>query len=445
MSTTMKQLARDYGVVGAGGAGFPTHVKLNAQVDTILINGAECEPMITVDQVLMRTYAPDLMKILDQVRVECGAKEAVLAIKAKHEEVLQVVEKASQAYPYIRVHPLEDKYPAGDEQVLVYEVTGRLIPSSGLPLDCGVVVMNVETLWNLGQAQQGHPVTDKWVTIAGEVERPGTYRLPIGMSAAEAIALAGGVLDERVAILDGGPMMGKLKTSKDPITKTTKALLVLPGDNPVIQNRVTPLEAILRQARSVCCQCSLCTDLCPRHLLGHDIEPNKTILAASYAWEVGAAAIPQAYLCSECGACDMYACTMGLSPRRVNQMLKGILAREKTPNPYKGKAVTVRDEREYRRIPTKRLVSRLGIGQYHSPDVFIPEQAAPQQLTLLLRQHVGAPSVPVVNAGDWVEAGQLIAEIPENAMGSRIFTPLAGRIKAVNTDCVTIQVGGTEQ
>ncbi len=441
----MKQLARDYGVVGAGGAGFPTHVKLNAQVDTIIVNGAECEPLITVDQVLMRTYSKELMETLEQVRLECGANEAILAVKAKHEEAVQTVQKAAEEYSAIRVHPLEDKYPAGDEQVLVFEVTGRVIPSSGLPLDCGVVVLNVETLWNLHQAQLGIPVTYKWVTIAGEVEQPGTYFLPIGMAAGEAVALAGGKLSEETAIIDGGPMMGKLKDQDAPITKTTKALLVLPRDNPSVRTRITPLEAILRQAKSVCCQCHLCTDLCPRNLLGHKIAPNETILAASYSWGTGQNAIPQAYLCSECGVCDMYACTMGLSPRRVNQMLKGLLAKEKVPNPYKGDAAEVKEARAYRRIPTKRLIASLGIAHYVSPDMQIDRNAQPERLVLPLRQHAGAPSVPVVHEGKLVEAGELLAEIPDGALGSRIFTPLAGQVEAVNTDSIVIRVGGTEE
>ena len=443
MSGTMKQLAREYGVVGAGGAGFPTHVKLDAKVEVLIINGAECEPLMTVDQVLMLTRAKELFETLEQIRIEVGAGEAVLAVKAKHQEAVETVQAAAAAYPAIRICPLEDRYPAGDEYVLVYEVTGRLIPHSGLPLDCGVMVMTVETLWNMHEAQLGRPVTYKWVTIAGEVAHPGTYLLPIGISAGDAIALAGGTGVPDACVIDGGPMMGKLKERSEPVTKTTKGLLVLPPDSPVVRSRLTPLEAILRQARSMCCQCHLCTDLCPRHLLGYEIEPNKTILAASYSWSMGQTAIPQAYLCSECGACDAYACPMGLSPRRVNQMLKGMMAKEKLPNPYKGRTAELREERAYRRIPTKRLVARLGLSDYHSPAVLIEQAAEPKQLTLPLRQHAGAPSVPVVQAGDRVAAGALVADIPEGALGSRIFTPLAGSVERVDQGVVVIRTGGT--
>lgn len=440
MGATIKELARDHGVVGAGGAGFPTHVKLDAQVDTLIVNGAECEPLITVDQVLLLTRARELAETLEHIRLEVGAREAVIAIKEKHAEVIAAAEAAVSGRPSIRVHALEDRYPAGDEYVLVYEVTGRLIPHSGLPLQCGVMVLNVETLWNLHEAEQGRSVTKKWVTVAGEAERPGTYLFPIGISEGEAVSAAGA--GAGMAIIDGGPMMGRLKDASEPVTKTTKALLVLPQDSPVVQNRRTPMGAILRQARSVCCQCHLCTDLCPRHLLGYSIEPNKTILAASYSWALQREAIPQAYLCSECGACDTYACPMGLSPRRVNQMLKGLLAQENVPNPYKGREAAPRDERAYRRIPTKRLMSRLGLDRYESPAELREHRAAPSLLTLPLRQHAGAPSVPVVRAGSPVEEGGLVAEIPEGALGSRIFASAAGVVAQIRPDAVVIRVGG---
>ncbi|TEB05428.1 Electron transport complex protein RnfC [Pelotomaculum schinkii] len=440
MGKKIVELARQAGVVGAGGAGFPTHVKLNAQVEYLVVNGAECEPLITVDQVLILKYAARLAAMLERVRFELGAKEAIIGIKAKHKEVIAEAERVVAEYEDLRVKPLGDFYPAGDEYVLVFETTGRQIPQGGIPLECGVVVINVETLWNLAEAEEGRPVSQKWVTVAGAVANPGTYFVPLGVSTEEMLELAGGPTITKFAVINGGPMMGKLvRDLKEPVTKTTKGLLVLPETNPVIVNHFRPLTAILRQAQSMCCQCHMCTDLCPRNLLGYHINPNSTILSASYSWLVKGAPLAEALLCSECGACDMYACTMGLSPRRVNQMLKGELSRQGVKNPYKGQEATVSKWRPYRRIPTKRLLSRLCLTEYRSPVEIRSMQYHPKRVELMLKQHVGAPAAPVVAQDDWVEAGELIAKIPtENALGSNLYASISGRITKVLDDRICI-------
>ncbi len=440
MEKIYKQLALDNGIVGAGGAGFPTHVKLNATVDYLVVNGAECEPLMTVDQVLMHHFSDHLTATIDALREELGAKEAIIGIKAKHVEVVDVMKKTSGAYTNVRVEPLGDFYPAGDEVVLVYETTGRQIPQGGIPLDCKVVVINIETLYNLWQASQGSPLVSKWVTVAGHVPNPGTYYVPLGVTIGQMIELAGGASISDYSVINGGPMMGKLVNSLDePVTKTTKGLLVLPNDNPVIENHHRLLTHIIKQAQSICCQCRLCTDLCPRNLLGYGIEPNKTILSAGYSFSVnGGEAGKGALLCSECGACDMYACPMGLSPRRVNQVLKSGLAQQKIAPPDKGKEVKASEWRPYRRIPTKRLVARLGLNRYNSPDIWMDQTIDPELVTLPLRQHIGAPSVPVVKTGDSVNRGDLIADIPEKSLGSKVFASISGTVREVTSDYIRI-------
>jgi len=441
MGNKIVELARQAGVVGAGGAGFPTHVKLNAQVEYLILNGAECEPLITVDQFLVLQDAAKLAAMLEEVRRELGAKEAIIGIKAKHHKVIAEAQCAVAEYEKLRVEPLGDFYPAGDEYVLVYETTGRQIPQGGIPLECGVVVINVETLWNIAEAQRGRVVHQKWVTVAGAVEKPGVYFVPLGVSTEEMINLAGGPTIKEYAVINGGPMMGKLINDlKEPVTKTTKGLLVLPMTNPVIINRQRPLEAIMRQAQSICCQCQMCTDLCPRNLLGYNLHPNKTILSASYGWKVQGVSIEEALLCSECGVCDMYACPMGLSPRFVNQMLKRELGRRGAKNPYKGQKAVVSQWRPYRRIPTKRLITRLDLTGYYSPVEIVRSDYFPERVELMLKQHVGVLSEPVVAKGDWVEVGDLIAKIPDgNSLSSKLFASISGRVAEVMTDRICIE------
>lgn len=421
------ELARLHGVVGAGGGGFPTHVKLDAQVECVIVNGAECEPLLEVDQALIMGYSHCLVAMLEETRRAVGAGAAVIAIKAKHREALAEARAAADGYPAIRVVPLEDMYPAGDEFVLVYEVTGRLVPQGSIPLQVGVVVLNVETLWNLSRAKVGQPVTHKWVTVAGAVMDPGTFLVPLGVSAAEMIALAGGPSVTDFAVLSGGVMMGTLVESLDePVTKTTKGLVVLPSRNPAVQVRARPLAAILRQARAACCQCQLCTDLCPRHLLGHELAPHRVMLTASYAGSALEAPVTTAFLCSECGVCDLYACPMGLSPRRVCRALKEEMTRRGLTNPHRGSTASLHPWRSFRRVPLGRLTPRLGLEPYGRRARARDAGLVPDRVVLPLKQGPGQPGQPVVRVGDEVTAGQLVAEIPAGRLGSRVFASISG-------------------
>lgn len=439
MNKRISKIARQAGVVGAGGAGFPTHVKLDAQVEIVILNGAECEPLMSVDQNIMLKDADLLAGMLEKLRLDLGAREAIIGIKAKHEEVIATMQQAIKSYASMRIVPLGDFYPAGDEVVLVYETIGRLIPTSKIPLDIGAVVINVETLWNLARAEDGHPLTHKWVTVSGAVAKPGTFWVPLGVSAAQMINLAGGALISDYAIIDGGPMMGRmLADPEQPVTKTTKGLLVLPRHNPVVEVQSRPLGTILRQARAMCCQCRLCTDLCPRHLLGYNINPNQTILAASYGANQGNKAL-QSLLCSECGACDLFACPMGLSPRRINQLLKAEVNKAGIKNPFVGKIPQPEAMRPYQRIPTKRLISRLNLKGYAAFAPFYPTDLQPDKVVLPLKQHIGAPSEAVVKVGEAVAMGQLVADIPEGKLGSRIFASIAGRVSECSEERIVVE------
>ncbi|HWQ40529.1 MAG TPA: 4Fe-4S dicluster domain-containing protein [Desulfosporosinus sp.] len=440
MSNRMVELALNAGIVGAGGAGFPTHVKLDTQVKRIIINGAECEPLITVDQYLMLQYAGELAQMVEQVRQELGAELVSFAVKAKHSEVVAELQRAFQSCQNIEVFQMGDFYPAGDEVVLVYEVTGLSIPEGGIPLDVGVVVLNVETLWNLSQADKGKVNTHKWLTVAGMVERPGVYHVPLGITKRQVLEASGASLDADVYIIDGGPMMGKLvEDSDETVTKTTKALLVFPADHPVIVNARQDMDKMLRQARSACCQCRLCSDLCPRNLLGYHCEPNRTILDASYSWSINGEGMMQALACSECGACDMYSCPMGLSPRRINSMLKQQLMKAQMPNPNKGNKPKPSMWRPYRRIPTSRLRRRLDVDKFNSPVRLCEHEFVPEQIYLPLKQHIGAPAQPVVKVGDVVKLGQLVAAVPEGArVSSNVFSSMDGRVTAVDAEGIKI-------
>ena len=219
------EIIKNAGIVGAGGAGFPTHVKLSSQVETLIINGAECEPLINVDKQLVEFYFD---KVYEGIKITAGlikAKKVVLALKEKYEKALSIAESFKQQEVKFEVFKLGDFYPAGDEQVLVYEVTGKIVPEGGIPLQVGVVVINVETLLNIYKAASGENVTSKYVTVNGEVKNPLTLMVPVGTPVKQLIEFCGGASVSEYACLDGGPMMGKLV---DPDTyavkKTTKSI-----------------------------------------------------------------------------------------------------------------------------------------------------------------------------------------------------------------------------
>ncbi|MFH2048137.1 MAG: SLBB domain-containing protein, partial [bacterium] len=179
------------GVVGAGGAGFPTHVKYNSSVDTFLANGAECEPLLYKDKELMRFYPDEVSKGMQLAAEVLGAGRNVLGIKAKNTEVIGTFKRIFGGSS-TEIFEMGDYYPAGDEYVLVYEATGRLIPYGGYPVDIGCVVSNVETLMNITLANLDIPVTEKFITITGAVKNPVTIKVPIGVSIKDLIDFVGG-------------------------------------------------------------------------------------------------------------------------------------------------------------------------------------------------------------------------------------------------------------
>jgi Na+-translocating ferredoxin:NAD+ oxidoreductase RnfC subunit len=429
------------GVVGAGGAGFPTHIKMNAAVDVVIVNGAECEPLLRADQQLMAAESMKLIVGLQTVMLVTGASRGIIGLKPKYDQAVQSLRASLDRLgkPRIELFFLPDFYPAGDEQVLVYEATGRIVPEGGIPLEVGVVVSNVQTMINVAQALEGKPVTDKYVTVTGAVNHPVTLLVPIGTPAGELIRLAGGAQEAEYAVIDGGPMMGKIVSADSPVTKTTGGIIVLPVNHPLVLQKNTRWAAIASRARAACCNCMACTDVCPRYLLGHGLQPHRIMQAVGRGSVSSDAVVTSAFLCSECGVCDSYGCSMGLSPRRVNAELKRQLTQAGVKNPHRQKPPTSRSARDYRRVPVKRLLARLGLERYDVKAPLDTRQITVSKVTLPLRQHIGAPAKPVVAVGQTVKRGDLIAAIPDgSAVSANIHASISGHVTAVN-DAVTIE------
>ena len=426
------------GITGAGGAGFPTHVKLQAQAEYLLANGAECEPLTHVDKQLMLHHAAEVVEGMRLGMQATGAKQGIFGIKGKYKEVIASIQSAIKPGDNITVSELGNFYPAGDEQVMVYDILGRIVPEGGLPINVGCVVQNIETLYNISAAAQGKPFTHKYLTVIGAVAKPMSVRVPIGITIQEVLDLAGGVLTPDPVILDGGAMMGAVVTDfSQPITKRSKMLLVLPYDHQLSVKRRTPRVVIDNHAIAACDQCYFCTDYCPRHAQGHAIEPHKLILLLASGVPLTDAQMAGAMLCCECRTCN-YACPVHLAPGDIALNIKRDLVKAGMKNPYH-RQTEASPYRDYRRVPMTRLISRLGLVKYDVPAPLTAVSQTFTRVTLKLSQHIGAPAQPIVKVGDRVSMGDMIGKIPAGALGVPLHASIDGVVREVTNEAIVIE------
>ena len=416
----------ELGIVGAGGAGFPAAVKFRTRVSLVIANAAECEPLLHKDKELLQHCSEPFLRGMRVAMELVGAPEGVIGIKEKYHEIIEALEQ--QAPPGVRIVPLPDTYPAGDEFILVHMVTGRVIPPGGLPKDVDAVVSNVETLINIGLDR---PVTHKYLTVAGAVERPVTLRVPVGISIGEVIEVAGGPTVADFGVLLGGVMMARTAASlEEPVLKTTGGIVVLPTSHSLIQRHNAPWLHVAKVGRSACDQCRFCTEFCPRFLLGHPIQPHRAMQSLGFA--LGDDAMAATLYCCECNLCTMYACPEDLDPKTVCVQNKP-LARERDLT-FKGtpESITPHPLAEFRRVPMRRLIARLGLGEFNNVGPLHEHSFSPRKVNLPLKQHAGLPAVPVVKCGDRVRAGDLLAVPQQGKLGARIHASIDGVVTVTN-------------
>ncbi|MEJ2746248.1 MAG: 4Fe-4S dicluster domain-containing protein, partial [bacterium] len=209
----------------------------------------------------------------------------------------------------------------------------------------------------------------------------------------------------------------------------------------IVRYKRKPIELDLKAARSACEGCRFCTDLCPRFLLGHGLEPHSIMGAVAYqaVEEIDPLVIAQAYLCCQCGLCGMYACPTMLSPDRIIKGLVESLKASGAAPLHKRKRVEIRAERDYRRAPIPNLISRLEIEKY---DVEAPMMSGPIEVAAVnvpLKQHVGVPCTPLVKVGESVKAGQTIGDVPEGQLGASVHASIGGVVSSVTADGIGIR------
>lgn len=424
------QAVRQAGVVGAGGAGFPAYVKLEATVDTVIANGSECEPLLATDKSLMKEYAGLLIDGMKLAMQATGAKQGIIGVKGVYKDVVSKLEAVLPVDGSISLHLLGNYYPAGDEFLLVYDVTKRIIPEGGIPLNVGVVVNNVLTLMQMAQACEGKAVTERALTIIGEVENPQVITASLGTTYNDILKIAGGTTTDDFVVLDGGPMMGQIVKDLDAgIGKTTSGIIVLPADHFIVQMRDKPLAQMIKQSKAACCQCFRCTDMCPRYLLGHDLYPHKTMRTIDYNQADPAKHITSSFLCSQCGVCELVGCdVMKLSPRQVYAEYRTQLTTKGVKNPHRREITEVRSNYEDAKVSIPALVRKLYISHYVNHDIPFNGHVEVNKVRIPINKHIGAPAPVLVSLGDELKLGDVIAATPEDKLGSVYHSSLIGRV-----------------
>jgi electron transport complex protein RnfC len=297
----IRNIIHQAGIVGLGGAGFPATIKLNPgdkKVETLIINGAECEPYITCDEMLIREQAVEIIEGVLIMRQALQASRCVIAIENRKFKTLDIMNKmvARSGYDFIEVVAVPTVYPAGGEKQLIQVITGQEVPSQGLPIDIGVVCQNIATAYAACRAvEHGEPLISRYVTIAGSVVKPRNLEVRIGTPISDLIEQCGGNRQTLSKLIIGGPMMGFALHNDDvPVVKTTNCILV----NSVIADVPLPSRSV---SAMPCIRCGACADACPMNLL-----PQQLYWYAK-AKDFDKVQEYDLFDCIECGCCD-YVC-----------------------------------------------------------------------------------------------------------------------------------------
>jgi Na+-translocating ferredoxin:NAD+ oxidoreductase RnfC subunit len=436
------------GVVGCGGAGFPTATKFNATAEYLIINAAECEPLLKTDHFVMKHFAKECVTAIQEVGKLVSAEKLIIATKAYYTAEIEALEKAiKELGASVEVFKMENFYPAGDEQTMVFEVTGRTVPPGGIPLNVGCVVSNISTMLNVYYAMSDQTVTHKYLTVTGAVSNPTIVYVPIGTSFEECLTLASGATISDFMYINGGPMMGKVGSHEDfsseVVTKTTSGIIITEKREFLYELFEKEMQQVITKARSSCIQCRLCTELCPRYQIGHPIHPHRIMRHLTITdvpddinddpiWQ-------EALLCCECGICEVIACPMGLMPRQVNVYVKKRLAEKGIKYQRREEPLTPAPMREYQKVPPNNILLKDGLRQYADLKVEECVKFEPSKVKIPLKMHIGAPTSPTVTVGQIVEIGDLISQPPKDALGAVIHASISGTITEITNQAITIE------
>ena len=436
----LKKLLQDNGVVGAGGAGFPAYSKLADGATILIVNAVECEPLLYTSYTLLQERMLDIVIGMQAVMKYASIPTGLICVKGYRAERLGYADGQELAEG-IKIKYVPNVYPMGDEINLIYTATGRLVKPGHLPITQGCIVYNTETMYNIGLVvQYGQPVTKTYLTLTGDIPEAFCIKVPIGMRVGDVLDTMGVKVPEHHVVMDGGPSMGVIvNPAVDVVKKTTSGLLVLPDNIPAVRNKLRTMEENFRIAASVCCQCTRCTDMCPRHLLGYPLEPHKMVRASITAAQATPELIETASLCCGCDICGTFACCQDISPMQVIKEFKGILAKNRiryTAEP--DDEYVAHPDRDYRMVSGIKWKEMLGVARFDRYPTYVPDKLVAKYVEVRMSQHIGAPSTPCVAVGDMVVENQQVST-PGEGLSVPHFAPITGRIAYVDAQKIVIQ------
>jgi Na+-translocating ferredoxin:NAD+ oxidoreductase RnfC subunit len=428
-------ICQEWGLVNS--RGIP-EARLAKTSDTIIVDGTGYEPLLETDRFLLENKAGNILQGLTYLIGATGAGKAIVAVNETYSTAISALQDSPEKGDRIHISPIGDFYPAGDECVLVYEATGRIVPEGGNAFNAGCMVVDVEFLFNLDAAVTGRkPVTKKWLTCTGEIRMPSIVCAHLGTPLEEIISLCGCALDEEFAVIVGNPLTGRVETDMDmPVDKTTNGITVLAKDHMLVTQKKAALASVIRRSKSVSRQDTIYTDLCPRSLLGYDICVESILNQVQYGlMNDDDSVLRGVFLCAECGLCDAYGMP-GSMPGIIFAAFKNMLAENGYVPVFPEKTVAVNEMRAGRKVPNRRIIDRLELEAF-SETLMRRVKTDPAKVEIPLID--GAALQTIVSVGDRVEEDTCIARAQVKEPGADMHASITGKVTLIDSERIVIQ------
>ena len=436
---------------------------INERCRTVIVSAIKDNPLSFAEEYLLQREWHKIIDGLKLLMVNHHAEKGIIAVSKSDRPVIADLRDRVEDCGNIDLFFIGDFYPAADQAILIYEITGQPFSGATPAALSGSLVYDLQTVINIYEAvTEEKPVTRRLLTCTGEVALPSLVLGHLGVSFREVIELCGGAatttIDEYV-IFSGAPARGAVITDIDtPVTRSTTTITVLPADHELVKERSRTISTQIKKIKSVCNQCSFCTELCPVYLLGGKLYPHLIMRQIAYGPAEPEEVILGALLCSECGICEVFACPHKLSPRAVNKQIKERLKQEAQPESLLSDKINghisghisdkisghisgqlqPRSNRDYRKVPFKRLADLFSVGPYAVPPKMELLETSPGQVELLFQEISAAGVLPRVKTGEEIAEGSLVAET-KISTGAGLHTSISGKVIFLSKERVIIR------
>lgn len=430
---------------------------INESCRTVIVSALKDNPLSFAEEYLLQREWHKIIEGLKLLIANHQAEKGIIAVSKSDRPVIADLKRSIDDCDNIELFFIDNFYPAADQAILIYEVTGQPFSGATPAALSDSLVYDLRTVINIYEAvTEETPVTRRLLTCTGEVAIPSLVLGHIGVSFREVIELCGGAIIDEYVILSGAPARGTIITDIDtPVTGSTTTITVLPADHELVKERSQTLGAQIKKIKSVCNQCSFCTELCPVYLLGGKLYPHLIMRQIAYGLSEPEEVILGARLCSECGICEVFACPHKLSPRAVNKEIKerlkqeaeaesllsgqidGQISDDHTNDLISGQ-LQPRSSRDYRKVDFKRLADLFSVDQYAEPPKMELLETSPGQVELLFKEISASGVLARVKTGDEIARGSLVAET-KMSTGAGLHASISGKVTFLDKERVIIR------